>query len=334
MTKKTSKIDRSAVFQAILSDLDDGPAAPKVHFEPVAESPSKASANRLQEVPLASIVFNPNQPRSHFSAESLEDLARSIEKHGVLEPILLRPLGGEFEVIAGERRTRAARLAGHEVIPAQILDVSDTEAFELSIIENLQREDLNPVEETDGIVRLLASLLDVSNDTAISLLQDAYNRSRGRRTSFASEDQLSVITEVFERIGRFSVTSFVSNRVPILSFPEGVKNAVRSGEIEFTKAQVLARIADPETRKALLDAAIRENLSLSQLRRRISEVQANDRGGQLTQDGIFTASKEAGALLRQVKGRLQMRTIMQMDGRKQAEIARLLSQLNQFLLDD
>lgn len=336
MTKKTSKIDRSAVFQAILGDLEEQPEAPSQSEDlqqPKVTEQFVATEARFQEVPIERIVFNPQQPRSHFSQDSLTDLANSIKEHGVLEPILLRPVGNELEVIAGERRTRAAKLAGLVSIPGQILDVNDVEAFELSIIENLQREDLNPVEETDGIVRLIASLLNVTSDTAITLLQEAYNRARGRKTSLASEDQLAIITEIFERIGRFSVTSFVSNRIPILSFPEEVKDAVRSGQLEFTKAQVLARIDDPSTQSALLEATIRERLSLSQLRRRIAEIRDSDQIEFGAKQGIFSDSKEANQLLREVRGHLNVRTITRLDGRVQAEIARLLSQLNKYFED-
>lgn len=335
MSNKTSKIDRSAVFQAILGDLDDAPQVPENIAQSESTSTSPEGAHqRFEDVLLDLIDFDPDQPRSHFSEHSLTELARSIQQHGVLEPILIRARGDRFTVIAGERRTRAAKIAGFERIPAQILDVTDTEAFELSIIENLQREDLNPVEETDGIVRLLASLLDVTTEHAITLLQDAYNRARGRKAAVASPDQLAIITEVFDRIGRFSITSFVSNRVPILSFPTAVKNAVRSGDIEFTKAQLLARINDLHIRDALLEATIRENLSLSQLRRRIAEAQSDQQNIGLKQDGIFSSSKEAGALLRQVRSQLSMRAVVKMSGQKQAELARLLSQLNHFLQEN
>src|SRR5690625_2366056 len=151
MSNKTSKIDRSAVFQAILGDLDDAPQVPENIAQSESTSTSPEGAHqRFEDVLLDLIDFDPDQPRSHFSEHSLTELARSIQQHGVLEPILIRARGDRFTVIAGERRTRAAKIAGFERIPAQILDVTDTEAFELSIIENLQREDLNPVEETDG----------------------------------------------------------------------------------------------------------------------------------------------------------------------------------------
>ncbi|MGE4553397.1 MAG: ParB/RepB/Spo0J family partition protein [Desulfovibrionaceae bacterium] len=110
----------------------------------------------VRSIPLGRIEPNPHQPRREFNAEALEDLANSIRTQGVLQPILVRPLsGGRFELVAGERRTRAARLAGLDEIPALVRELDDRQSLAIALIENLQREDLSPIEEAEGYRRLM-----------------------------------------------------------------------------------------------------------------------------------------------------------------------------------
>ena len=106
-------------------------------------------------LPLEEIVPNKEQPRKTFDETALEELAESIRQHGVLQPLLVRPLpGGGYQLVAGERRYRASRIAGLREVPVVIRELSDVETMEIAIIENLQREDLNPIEEAEGLHRL------------------------------------------------------------------------------------------------------------------------------------------------------------------------------------
>lgn len=107
------------------------------------------------EVVLDRIVPNPHQPRRHFDQHSLEELAQSIVHHGLLQPIVLRPWAGDYQLVAGERRFRAAKLAGLDTIPAIIMELNDSQVAEIALVENLQREDLNPIEEAEAYKRLL-----------------------------------------------------------------------------------------------------------------------------------------------------------------------------------
>ncbi|KAB2864392.1 MAG: ParB/RepB/Spo0J family partition protein, partial [Bauldia sp.] len=123
--------------------------------EPVAERPSATSPRRL---PLAFLRANPRNPRKAFDTDDLNDLAASIREKGVVQPILVRPVAGaddSYEIIAGERRWRAAQKAGLHEVPVVVHDVSDKEALELAIIENVQRADLNPLEEAVGYQQLI-----------------------------------------------------------------------------------------------------------------------------------------------------------------------------------
>jgi ParB family chromosome partitioning protein len=108
------------------------------------------------DIPIDSVVPNPRQPRQRFDAEAIEGLARSIAELGILQPLLVRPLGdGRFELVAGERRLRAARLAGLERVPALAVDTDDRGSLERALVENLHREDLNPIEEAEGYRQLI-----------------------------------------------------------------------------------------------------------------------------------------------------------------------------------
>ena len=108
---------------------------------------SRATQAQIREVPISRILPNPAQPRLSYEEDSLTELADSIREHGVLQPILVRPVGGQYELIAGERRWRASRMAQRDSIPAIVVDFDDETALEVSIIENLQREDVSPLEE-------------------------------------------------------------------------------------------------------------------------------------------------------------------------------------------
>ncbi len=115
----------------------------------------EATRRGVESVPLAKITANPYQPRRHFAEEALHELADSIRTHGVIQPVLLRAMAGGYQLVAGERRVRAARMAGLEEIPALVKDITDREAIELALVENLQRSDLNPMEESQSYNRLI-----------------------------------------------------------------------------------------------------------------------------------------------------------------------------------
>lgn len=308
MSKKRSDIDRAAVFEAILGDL--GPD------EVVASGTT---------VPLRAIRFNQRQPRKHVAEERLADLAASIKEKGVLEPVIVRRAGGGFELVAGERRTRAAALAGLEEIPAIVVDIDDREALEIAIIENLQREDLNAVEETEAVLGLLEMSLDIDRAGVTALLQALYNEERGRSPGRqVSERQRNAVAGQFRRLGRFSISSFVSNRLPILEFPEILLEAVRSGRLAFTKAQAIARVDDPDVRQRLLAIAVAEDLSLSQIRRRITELR---RAGDVASTVGGGQLDRAQSLASVTKRLLNRRKLVALEPQRLARVNELLEEL-------
>jgi ParB family chromosome partitioning protein len=136
--------------------------------------PHQEAVNSAAEfVSIESIHLPGQQPRRYFDPEKLQSLVRSISEQGILEPLLVRPLANkQYELVAGERRYRAAQIVSLTEVPVVIRQLSETEALQLALIENLQREDLNPVEETEGILQLLALKLESKQQEVISLRSD------------------------------------------------------------------------------------------------------------------------------------------------------------------
>ncbi|MBD0364029.1 MAG: ParB/RepB/Spo0J family partition protein [Coleofasciculus sp. C3-bin4] len=223
--------------------------------------------------PIAAITLpSPSlQPRRSFDPDKLEQLASSIKKLGILEPILVRQkASGEYELVAGERRYRAAKIAGLSEVPVVVRQLSDKEALHLSLIENLQREDLNPIDETEGILQLLSLKLKLSVQEVVALLYRIEHEVKGvTAPNVMGSDSFKEICTVFNELGKFTWKSFVTNRLPLLKLPEDILSVVRAGSLEYTKAQAIARVKDDWKRQSLLEEATRENLSLSQLRERI-----------------------------------------------------------------
>jgi ParB family chromosome partitioning protein len=233
-------------------------------------------------VPLASIIISATQPRRYFAPEAMRVLVESVKKDGVLQPILVRPVGDKYELVAGERRYRAAKEAGLTDIPVVVREMSDSSAVRLALMENLQREDLNPVEETEGILELLAITLDYPTADVPLLLQRLQKEIKRKKLSHnvmgqplveSAPPELAIIQSVFESLGRMSWESFTSNRLPLLNLPADILEALRAGRLEYTKAKEIARLESESERIELLEQAIESSLSLSQIRERVKASQ-------------------------------------------------------------
>jgi len=179
-------------------------------------------------LPLDLLVPSP-QPRKRF--ENLEALAESIREKGVLQPLLVRPLGdGRYAIVAGERRYRAARMAGLSEVPVRVVELSEKEARLLALVENLQREDLNPYEETVGVLALLSEDLGRPVEEVVALLHRMQNERRGKATqNVLGSPEARRVEEVFKALGRMNWESFVQARLPLLSLPEDLKAASGGG---------------------------------------------------------------------------------------------------------
>lgn len=197
-------------------------------------------ANTVLEIPVDHIRANPNQPRQEFNTERLEELAESIRLHDLIQPITVRYLGEKrFELISGERRLRASKLAGKSTVPAYIREVDDEQSLTLALIENIQREDLNPLEVALGYRRLMEEM--------------GYTQA-----------------EVADRVGKNRTT--VTNMLRLLNLPDFIQAALRDEQITSGHARALINLKDEKLQKRLLDTIIEEELSVRQVEEAVREL--------------------------------------------------------------
>ena len=200
-----------------------------------SNSPTRSVGVRI--IPIGNIESNPEQPRLAFNQETLDELAASIREHGVLQPILVRPRGhNQYQLIAGERRWRASKIAGLETIPALIEDIDDDTALEISIIENLQREDISPLDEAAMYDRMVRE-----HGYSIRKLADKLGKDKG----------------------------YLENRLRLADAPPEVRELVSLRKDTLSHAYELMKVDDPKKRRRLADQVARGELTLIKLRDKI-----------------------------------------------------------------
>jgi ParB family transcriptional regulator, chromosome partitioning protein len=276
------------------------------------------TTGQSQKAKITEIHLPPKQPRRYFDPEKLAQLVASVQEHGILEPLLVRPRpAGGYELIAGERRLRAAKDAGLIEVPIASREMTDQQALQVAIIENLQREDLNPLEETEAILELLSLGLELPKAEVISLLQRAeLARRRDQELTDNVMRQLEQIDSLFKELGRFTASSFRANRLPLLNLPEDVLEILRQGKLEYTKARAIAKLKDVSHRKALLQEAVKKNLSLVQIKERIKSL-THASSSELSE---LTVSDRLTLVSRKLKQ-------LNVDAKKQKQLEKLVQQL-------
>jgi len=281
-----------------------------------------ASVESSQTLSLGQIHLPNKQPRRYFDPQKQTQLIQSVREYGILEPLLVRPLNGAYELVAGERRYRAAEEAGLQDVPVVIKELDDQQALQVSLIENLQREDLNPVEETEAILDLLAIRIGGSRDDVASILHRAnHAKNRGQELEENVSLQLQAIESALTEIGRFNAESFRSSRLPLLKLPLEVLQALREGKLEFTKARAIARVKDEQPRKSLLKLAISKNLTLSEIKQKILEASPSQEE---------TPAVSYTQRYTQIGQRLKKSAIWE-DPKKRTKLEKLLSQLDDLI---
>ena len=201
----------------------------EAEYETGGSAASASNAASETKLPIEDIVPNPNQPRINFNETELRELSESIQEHGVLQPLLVRKHGNGYEIIAGERRYQASKLAGLEELPVIIKDVNDEEMLALALIENLQRSDLNPVEEAKGY----RQLIDASGMTQ-EALSKAVSKSR----------------------------SAITNSLRLLDLPEVVQQMIFEGKLTAGHARAILAVPYEDARIRLAEKVVAEGLSV------------------------------------------------------------------------
>lgn len=195
----------------------------------IVETTSKSD---ILEISIDEIRSNPHQPREYFDEEALNELADSIKDHGIIEPIIVKKSIRGYDLVAGERRTKAAKLAGLSTIPAIVRDFTDQQMMEIALIENIQREDLSPIEEAIAYKNYIDS------------------------TGYTQED-------VANKFGKSR--SYITNLLGLLSLPKYVQKEVTNGSISMSHARVLSKIDDVDMILNLAQKVIDEGISVREL---------------------------------------------------------------------
>ncbi|MCJ8277723.1 MAG: ParB/RepB/Spo0J family partition protein [Bdellovibrionales bacterium] len=236
-----------------------GPEASPVPTNAI-ENKGLDSALRIWSLPIDKVYPNKTQPRKDFLKEQLQELADSIKEQGLLQPITVRKTEENYEIIAGERRWRASQLAGLHEVPAIIKNVDDQKSMELALIENLQRENLNPVEEA----------------MAYQLLIDDYDLSQ---------------QEVAKKVGKDRTT--VTNALRVLTLPRDVRQMVRQGLVSLGHAKVLVGVDDPKMQIKLARKTIQKKLSVRALEKEVKKLKKPEKDNL---DSLDVSERLAGGL--------------------------------------
>lgn len=277
----------SALFAETTRDVDlRGPAGGRgaSTSDGGADAGTGADERAVRLIDIASIRPHPDQPRRHFAEDALRDLAESIAARGVIQPIIVRPDGAAgYQIVAGERRWRAAQRAQMHRIPAIVRDFSETETLEIALVENIQREDLNPIEEALAYRRLIAHF---------GHSQEALGRIVGKSRSH------------------------LANMMRLLDLPQSVQDHVVTGAISMGHARALIGVAGAD---AIADRIIRDGLSVREVEKLAQESRGGPRklrGSRASQRSVNGADADMAALERDLTDLLGMRVAISGAGQK------------------
>jgi ParB family transcriptional regulator, chromosome partitioning protein len=235
---------------------------------PLGISPQGSAGEQVQKVALDQVVASPLQPRKTFAEQDLADLVESIKEHGVIQPLIVRRVAGKFELIAGERRWRASQQAGLKEVPVILRQAEDLEVLEVAMVENLQRSDLNPIEEADGYA-LLAGRFKLTQE------------------------------QIAQKVGKNRAT--VANALRLTGLAGDVKELVRHRQLSVGHAKVLLAVLNPTQQNALAREVVERELSVRETERLVAEL-GKPRGG-----SAVVGKKKAGGAARADWRELELR---------------------------
>ena len=242
-------------------------------FDPTAKQDVKLS--KLQDLALTSIEPDPDQPRKFFDEDALAELSDSVKQHGVVQPIVVTRKGEKYIIVAGERRWRAAKMAGLEKIPSIIRSLTDQHRLEISLIENLQRRDLNALETA----------------TAYLKLRDQFNMT---------------LEEIGHRVGGKSVSA-VSNTLRLLKLPKAVQQAIFEGRLSEGQARPLVGL-EPKLAEKLMERAIDEGWSVRKMEQMIVLLKQSDKQKSIPQSSDVPYATAVDSLAKKLDAKIRVRT--------------------------
>lgn len=237
------------------------------------------SGDAVQYLNIHDIMPNANQPRKTFSEEKIEELSKSIKEHGIIQPIVVRKKGKSYEIVAGERRWRAARKAELAKVPCLIRELSDEQNMLIAIIENMQREDLNPVEEAEGLNQMIVTF---------GMTQEQISKSVGKSRPY------------------------IANSLRLLKLPEYIKEEMAEGRLSAAHGRTLVTVEDEDVRKALCERIIKEGLSVRETEKLVSE----DGKGKKRKPAARTKNPDVARVEAELKEALGTRVTINQNGKK------------------
>jgi ParB family transcriptional regulator, chromosome partitioning protein len=343
MTLRLSDAIRS--LKGTQFDQNEPPASPSFEISALnaaSKQSMTAIAHSTQAIlKLADIVVG-DRLRQYLDAEKTASLAHSIRQYGFRGVLWVRPVKGSYHLIAGGRRYAACQLAGVIEVPVEIWEVTDAEAIQLELLENFQREDLNPIEEAEGVMRMLEVTLELERSEVIALLNRKARQERNssadnvvraeknaqnhgiKPDQFVEADQhYQQVEDVFNLIGKYTPESFRTHRLPLLNLPQPVIAAISTGQLEYTKARLIARIKDEDIRSNVLAEVIQSGLSHAEVDGIVRQVLTKPDSSQARSEQQQFQSR-ATALVRRLKS-----AKLESKARKKAE--RLMTQLEELL---
>lgn len=237
------------------------------------------SGDAVQYINIHDIMPNANQPRKTFSEEKIEELSKSIKEHGIIQPIVVRKKGKSYEIVAGERRWRAARKAELAKVPCLIRELSDEQNMLIAIIENMQREDLNPVEEAEGLNQMIVTF---------GMTQEQISKSVGKSRPY------------------------IANSLRLLKLPEYIKEEMAEGRLSAAHGRTLVTVEDEDVRNALCERIIKEGLSVRETEKLVSE----NGKGKKRKPAARTKNPDVARVEAELKEALGTRVTINQNGKK------------------
>lgn len=280
---------KKALGRGLSALLSDNEADDKLEVDiPVAiQGAAQKPAGGIAEIPIAHIETNPFQPRTHFDEDALLELAESIRVHGIIQPITVRRLSqNQYQLISGERRFQASKLAGLEQIPAYIRSADDQQMLEMALIENIQRENLNAIEIALSYQRLISEC---------HLKQD----------------------ELGERVGKNRAT--VTNYLRLLKLPPDIQIAVRDNKISMGHARAIINVENPEQQLYIFKKTVNEELSVRKVEELVRELagkKPESAPSPASNTSATSASKEITQLQSSLSSHFGTRVVIKSDGKR------------------